>query len=49
MSKKLLWKPAILETGLTKYINFLKKNDLHQFKNYINYLLKLLPVFKMRH
>ena len=36
MSKKPLWEPAILETGLTKYINFLKKNKLHQFTNYNN-------------
>ena len=34
MTKKTLWDPAKKETGLTKYINFLKKNRLYKFVNY---------------
>ena len=34
MSKKHLWKPVNVDTGLTKYINFLKENGLYKFTNY---------------
>ena len=34
MSKKPLWKPANIESGLTKYIGFLKASGLYQFTNY---------------
>ena len=34
MSKELLWKPVNVDTGLTKYINFLKENGLYKFTNY---------------
>ena len=34
MSKELLWKPVNVDTGLTKYINFLKENGLYKFTSY---------------
>ena len=36
MSKKPIWNPVNIETGLTKYIGFLKKNGLCEFSNYEN-------------
>jgi len=36
MSKEILWKPVSVDTGLTKYINFLKESSLYKFSNYEN-------------
>ena len=34
MNNKPLWKPNIKNTLLSKYAQFLKKNKLHNYKNY---------------
>ena len=36
MDNQLLWKPSNFNTLLSDYINFLKKNNLHNYKNYSN-------------